>query len=174
MATPFIAEIRIFGFNFAPIGWATCDGQLIPIAQNTALFSLLGTNYGGNGFNNFGLPNLQGCAPMAWGQGPGLSNHFQGEIGGQSNVTLSQTELPQHTHTVPVPIGASSRADRANATGNFLGSPADATYASTSANAFMSANMVAPAGSGLPHNNLQPYLTMNFCIALQGIFPARS
>lgn len=172
MSSPFVAEIRIFGFNFAPKGWALCNGQLIPISQNTALFSLIGTYYGGNGTSNFALPNLQGRAPLSWGQGPGLSDRFQGESGGVVNVALLQFEMPTHTH-FSVPVSASSRADRANATSNFLGNPADATYGGLPANANMNLSMVGVTGSGFPHNNLQPYLTMNFCIALQGIFPPR-
>jgi len=173
MATPFVAEIRIFGFNFAPKGWALCNGQILPISQNTALFSLIGTYYGGYGTSNFALPNLQACAPIAWGQGPGLSDRFLGESGGASAVSLQQGEMPAHTH-LSVPAGASGRADRANAANNFLANPADATYANAAPNASMNPSMVGLSGGSLAHNNMQPYLTMNFCIALQGIFPPRN
>lgn len=174
MADPFVAEIRIFGFNFAPTGWAQCNGQILPISQNTALFSLLGTTYGGNGQSTFGLPNLQGSAPMHPGQGPGLSLHDLGETGGSEFVTLLQSEIPAHAHTVkadtadpadvqaPVPAVVLGRSNGGNA---YLNPPANLTN--------MSDLALSPTGGGLPHNNLMPYLTLNFCIALQGVFPAR-
>lgn len=171
---PFVAEIRIFPFNFAPKGWAFCDGQILPISQNTALFSLLGTTYGGDGKSNFALPNLQGCAPMHPGQGPGLSLHDLGETGGSDTVSLLESEIPAHTHMVgaqKVPLGGttipspSSTLNRP-ASGNLY----DDAIASPVA---MAPESLAPAGGDQPHNNLQPYLTLNFCIALQGVFPPR-
>ena len=177
MADPFVAEIRIFPFNFAPRGWAFCDGQLLPLSQNTALFSLLGTTYGGNGQSNFALPNMQGSAPMHPGQGPGLSLHDLGETGGSETVTLLLTEMPLHSHT---PVNARASGGQANPTGNMWG---------TSSAAKVAANFYAPAGGGTlamnagalatqggnqPHNNMMPYLTLNFCIALQGVFPPRT
>lgn len=176
MANPFLAEIRIFPFNFAPKGWAFCDGQLLPISQNTALFALLGTTYGGNGTSTFALPNLQGCAPMQQGQGPGLSLRDLGETAGEQNVTLLQTEMPAHTHTVQAsgsvanqltPV-ANAWATGQKGFGSFYVPSAPAT------NVQMNPFGTSIAGGSQPHNNMMPYLTLNFCIALQGIFPARS
>lgn len=174
MADPFVAEIRIFGFNFAPRGWAFCDGQLLPISQNTALFSLLGTTYGGNGKSTFALPNLQGCAPMHPGQGPGLSLHDLGETGGSETVTLLESEIPSHGHTLAAqstPLGGT-----ANPTGNTLNRVASGNlYAVSNANLVaMAPEALAPAGGSQPHNNMMPYLTASFCIAMQGVFPLRS
>ncbi|HLE63674.1 MAG TPA: tail fiber protein [Pyrinomonadaceae bacterium] len=175
MADPFVAEIRIFGFNFAPRGWALCDGQLMPISQNTALFSLLGTTYGGDGKSTFALPNLQGSAPMHPGQGPGLSLYDLGQSGGSETVTLLQSEIPAHAHALrvasdegdlnaPSPIRSLARSN-----GGF------AYQATTNTNLTpMAFQALAPAGGGLPHNNMQPYLTLSFNIALQGVFPPRS
>jgi len=172
MADPFVAEIRIFPFNFAPQGWAWCDGQLLPLSQNTALFSLLGTTYGGNGKSNFALPDLQGRAPMHPGQGPGLSLHDLGETGGSETVTLLQSEIPSHSHAVravPDPAEVQSpAADRALA----RSSPGFA-YATSAPNVSMAPEALAPAGGDQPHNNMQPYLTFYFNIALQGVFPPR-
>ena len=176
MTDQFLAEIRIFGFGFAPKGWAQCNGQLIPISQNTALFSLLGTYYGGDGKTTFGLPNLQGSAAMHWGQGAGLSYHDLGETGGAQSVTLLQSEVPSHTH------GFQASTSLAN-----LNAP-DPTYAlarSTPFNLYkqpagaaapqpLSPGVLNRAGGSGPHNNMMPYLTLNFCIALQGIYPPRS
>lgn len=173
MATPFIAEIKMFGFNFAPAGNALCNGQLVPIAQNTALFSLLGTTYGGNGTTTFALPNLQGRAVMHAGQGPGLSNRVLGETGGAASVTLQASQLPIHSHALNVVAQADGAADRSNAVGNVLAKPSDSAYATGALNATMNAATVGATGASAAHNNLQPYLTINFCIALQGIFPAR-
>jgi microcystin-dependent protein len=171
MSDPFVAEIRIFGGNFAPRNWAFCDGQLLPLSQNTALFSLVGTNYGGNGKSNFALPNLQGRAPMHWGQGPGLSLRDIGEQGGSAEVTLGESEIPAHTHTL-----------RAAADPADLQSPSPArSMARSSINAYApTENLVAMApmlqsqGGSFPHNNRQPYLGLSFIIALQGVFPPRS
>lgn len=171
MADPFVAEIRILPFNFAPKGWAFCDGQLLPLSQNTALFSLVGTTYGGDGKSTFALPNLQGRAPMHPGQGPGLSLRDLGEVGGAESVTLLVSEMPVHNHGVNMSLRP---ADNLNPAGLALGT-GNNIYVSPVAN-LGSANpqTLAPAGGGLPHNNMQPYLTVNFCIALQGIFPQRS
>ena len=173
MADPFVAEIRIFPFNFAPKGWAFCDGQLMPLSQNTALFSLLGTTYGGDGKSTFALPNLQGRAPMHFGQGPGLSPHNFGETGGNGTVALSESELPAHSHAM---MAQSSLATSKTPTGNTLARPGKGqTYAPSSANVVaMASQALAPAGSQAPHNNMMPYLTFHFCIALQGVFPPRS
>ncbi|MFI5120548.1 MAG: phage tail protein [Thermoanaerobaculia bacterium] len=176
MANPFVAEIRIFPFNFAPKGWAFCDGQILPISQNTALFSLLGTTYGGDGKSNFALPNMQGDAPMHPGQGPGLSLHDLGETGGSETVTLLESEIPAHSHQLgaqTVPLGALAVPSPATtlsrpASGNLYfttGSPTPVT---------MDPNIITPTGGGQPHNNMQPYLTLNFCIAMQGVFPPRT
>jgi microcystin-dependent protein len=179
MADPFVAEIRIFPFNFAPTGWAMCNGQLLPISQNTALFSLLGTVYGGDGKSTFALPDLEGSAPMHPGQGPGLSLHDLGEIGGTQAVTLLQSEMPVHTHSFNAvntnantqdPQGATLAKGRYS-TGTQAG--AVAFYQTAAPNVDMAPNAMAPTGGSLPHNNLQPYLTLNFCIALQGVFPPR-
>ena len=172
MADPFVAEIRIFGFNFAPTGWALCNGQLMPISQNTALFSLLGTTYGGDGKTTFALPDLQGNAPMHAGQGQGLSLRDLGEIGGAESVTLIESEMPAHTHTLrgnntlaesSIPTGASI----ARQTFNLFQTNSSANLTQ------MAFQALAPAGGSLPHNNMQPFLVLNFCIALQGVFPAR-
>src|SRR5262245_60899308 len=176
MADPFVAEIRIFAFNFAPKGWAMCDGQLLPISQNTALFSLLGTTYGGDGKSNFALPDMRERAPMHEGQCAGLSLHDLGEMSGTSMVTLLQTEMPLHTHTL-----GDHDLDLANinapANNRVLGKSAGATiYTAPAAGKMvqMAPEALPPAGGNLPHNNMQPYLTMIFCIAQQGVFPARS
>jgi len=175
MADPFVAEIRIFPFNFAPKGWAFCDGQILPLSQNTALFSLLGTYYGGDGKSNFALPNMQGNAPMHQGQGTGLSLHDLGEIGGSETVELLDAELPSHTHgvkavstagTTTSPDGASWAVPHAARGQALYASAAGAT--GTMAGAFVNS-----AGEQA-HNNMQPYLTLNFCIALQGVYPPRT
>lgn len=173
MADPFVAEIRIFPFNFAPRGWAFCDGQLLPLSQNTALFSLLGTTYGGNGKSNFALPDLQGRAPMHPGQGPGLSLHDLGETGGSETVTLLESEIPSHSHALNV-----SQADALERTppGQLpaAGIGGIVAYAAPGPIVQLDPNATSPAGGDQPHNNLQPYLTFNFCIALQGVFPPRT
>jgi microcystin-dependent protein len=174
MADPFVAEIRIFPFNFAPRGWAWCDGQLLPLSQNTALFSLLGTTYGGNGKSNFALPDLQGRAPMHPGQGPGLSLHDLGETGGSETVTLLESEIPSHSHAL---IAAGTPANRTAPVGNSIARTTSGTpYAAGSPTpplVNMADTTIAPAGGDQPHNNLQPYLTFYFCIAMQGVFPPR-
>ena len=173
MADPFVAEIRIFPFNFAPKGWAWCDGQLLPLSQNTALFSLLGTTYGGNGKSNFALPDLQGRAPMHPGQGPGLSLHDLGETGGSETVTLLESEIPSHSHAMRASLDDADL-KIASPTRSLAKTQGGAAYTtSTSPLAGMSGNALAPAGGDAPHNNMQPFLTFFFCIALQGVFPPR-
>ena len=170
---PFVAEIRIFPFNFAPKGWAFCDGQLMPLSQNTALFSLLGTTYGGDGKSTFALPNLQGMSAMHPGQGQGLSQRFLGEQGGEESVTLLVSEMPAHTHTVN---GLTALATTTTPTsGTTLGRSVNGPAYADDASGFQTfaPEALPPAGGSLPHNNLQPYLTLNYCIALQGVFPAR-
>lgn len=173
MADPFVAEIRIFPFNFAPRGWAWCDGQLLPISQNTALFSLLGTTYGGNGLSNFSLPDLQGSAPMHPGQGPGLSLHDLGESGGSETVTLLESEIPVHTHTLRADVIDVGDTNVPNPNASFAQSSSGTLY-QAAANTELSSNALAPSGGDQPHNNMQPYLTLYFNIALQGVFPPRT
>jgi microcystin-dependent protein len=172
---PFVAEIRIFPFNFAPRGWAWCNGQLLPLSQNTALFSLLGTTYGGNGKSNFALPDLQGRAPMHPGQGPGLSLHDLGETGGLETVTLLESEIPSHSHSLQASNSDGiSQSPVANLLAVGVGgitmyAPPPPPGSLTS----LAGNALVPAGGSLPHNNMMPYLTLNFCIAMQGVFPQR-
>jgi len=174
MADPFVAEIRIFPFNFAPKGWAWCDGQLLPLSQNTALFSLLGTTYGGNGMSNFALPDLQGRAPMHPGQRPGLSLHDLGETGGSETVSLLESEIPAHTHNfqdhdldlAELNAPAPNRVLAQSASGAIYGAATNLVN--------MNSQALTPAGGDQPHNNMQPYLTFYFCIALQGVFPPRT
>ena len=173
MADPFVAEIRIFPFNFAPKGWAWCDGQLLPLSQNTALFSLLGTTYGGNGKTNFALPNMQGNAPMHPGQGQGLSLHYLGETGGSATVTLLQSEMPSHPHGVLANVNPANLAAPAQNRSLARSQPGFAYNAAPQADAAFAPEAVTLAGDDLPHNNMQPYLTLYFCIALQGVFPPR-
>ena len=175
MSNPFVAEIRIFTGNFAPKGWALCDGQLMSISQNTALFSLLGTTYGGDGKSNFALPNLQGCAPMQAGQGPGLSLRDLGETAGEQTVTLLQTEMPSHAHGVQCNAtgGLTSPGPGNTWSGGLKGAPP--AFAATGANNVqMSPFALTITGGNLPHNNMHPFLGLTFIIALQGVFPPRS
>ena len=174
MADPFVAEIRIFPFNFAPRGWAWCDGQLLPLSQNTALFSLLGTTYGGDGKSNFALPDLQGRAPMHPGQGPGLSLHDLGETGGSETVTLLESEMPSHPHAMMARQRPRQQPKRRRAT-SWRG-PREVTSICrlrVRLSWRCRDQSLAPAGGDQPHNNLQPYLTFYFNIALQGVFPPR-
>jgi microcystin-dependent protein len=174
MADPFVAEIRIFPFNFAPKGWAWCDGQLMPLSQNTALFSLLGTTYGGDGKSNFALPDMQGNAPMHPGQGPGLSLHDLGEMGGSETVTLLESEIPAHSHALN---GLAAVGNRTTPVGNTIARVTGATpYIPPAGKALvaMAPQALTPAGGDLPHNNMMPYLTLFFNIALQGVFPPRT
>jgi microcystin-dependent protein len=170
---PFVAEIRIFPFNFAPKGWAFCDGQILPLSQNTALFSLLGTTYGGDGKSNFALPDMQGNAPMHPGQGPGLSLHDLGETGGSDTVSLLESEIPSHSHAL---MASNQPGEDPQAVGEALARSVGANLyqASNAGLVTMSDNILAPAGGDQPHNNMQPYLTLNFCIALQGVYPPRT
>ena len=174
--SPFVAEIMMFGGNFAPRGWAKCEGQLLPISQNTALFSLLGTTYGGNGQSTFALPNLQGSAAMHWGQGPGLSLIDLGQQSGTQTVSLIVSEIPNHTHVINAKtpgVGAV-----ANPTGKNWSNPGGRPAPNFSATAVGSGQAMSPlalsiAGGSQPHNNLMPYQVVTFCIAMQGVFPAR-
>jgi microcystin-dependent protein len=180
MSSPFVAEIRMFGFTFAPTGWAQCNGQLLPLSQNTALFSLLGTFYGGDGKSTFALPNLQGSAANHQGQGNGLSEYFLGQQGGTEAVTLLNTEMPAHNHSLSVTTGAGTTN---SSTGNQLGKGSSGNpvsgitqakmYSTAAPAQQMAFQGMAVAGGNLPHNNMMPYLTISFCIALQGVFPAR-
>ncbi|MGC3988448.1 MAG: tail fiber protein [Chthoniobacteraceae bacterium] len=165
MSTPYLAEIRITSFNFAPKGWALCNGQLLAISQNQALFALLGTTYGGNGVTTFGLPNLQGRTPVHFGNGITL-----GELGGEASHTLLVTEMPAHNH---VPVGNSGAATLDDPTGQLWANGGFQNYA-TSSNTTMNAASIGNTGGSQPHNNLQPYLVLNFIIALQGIFPSQN
>jgi microcystin-dependent protein len=180
MSSPFVAEIRIFGFNFAPTGWAQCNGQLLPISQNTALFSLLGTYYGGDGKSTFALPNFEGNVPLNQGQGPGLTDRVLGETSGSASITLLSSEMPIHNHNF---VGATENATTVTSsgnqlangfTGNLQGNVQAKMYSTANSNAQMNVNAIGITGSSLPHNNMMPFITLNFCIALQGIFPPRS
>lgn len=171
---PFVAEIRIFPFNFAPKGWAFCDGQLLPLSQNTALFSLLGTTYGGDGKSNFALPDMQGNVPMHPGQGPGLSLHDLGETGGSQSVSLLESEIPSHSHGVLANVNPANLAAPSPARSFARAAPGSAYKIPPGAMTTFSDQAIAPAGGDQPHNNMQPYLTLNFCIALQGVYPPRT
>ncbi|PWJ58075.1 microcystin-dependent protein [Dyadobacter jejuensis] len=168
---PFVAEIRIFPFNFPPRGWSWCNGQLLPLSQNTALFSLLGTTYGGDGRTTFALPDLQGRAPMHSGRGPGLTLRRLGEKGGTEKVTLLESEIPAHSHTVGLTPQPGEIADPSAHT--IARSSNGAVFKAGNPTVNMSASSIASSGGGQPHNNLQPYLTTYFCIALQGVYPQR-
>jgi microcystin-dependent protein len=167
MATPFLGQISVFSFSFAPKGWALCNGQLLPINQNQALFALLGTTYGGNGLQTFALPNLQGRVPIHLGNG-----FIQGQVGGEQAHTLAISELPSHTHA---PVGSSSNANAADPTGAYCAITSSGVYSSTtSPSAALASAAVANAGGTQAHDNMAPYLVLNFCIALTGIFPSRN
>jgi microcystin-dependent protein len=189
VGAPFLSEIKLFAFTFPPKGWAFCNGQLLPINQNQALFALLGTTYGGDGRVTFGLPNLQGRVPISMGQAPGLQNYTLGQTGGAETVTLAVTQIPSHTHTVdPTQMKATMPCKNAlaNQRGPAAGVPATeasgvtATYSTAQANASEAASAVTPtiaaanAGGGQPHLNEQPYTVISYCIALQGIFPSQT
>jgi microcystin-dependent protein len=175
MTDPFLAEIRIFAGNFAPTGWALCSGQLMPISQNTALFSLLGTNYGGDGRVTFALPNLTGAAPMQQGQGAGLSQRSLGQAGGEQTVTLLNSEMPAHTHTpMAVPGSGNSGSPVGNSWAQATyGKGATRWYSTAAPNQGMNPLTTQLTGGNQPHNNMPPYLCATFIIALQGIFPQR-
>ena len=179
MSEPFIGEIKIFGGNYAPRGWAFCNGQLLPISQNTALFSILGNTFGGDGRSTLGLPNMQGRAPMHPGQGPGLSQRRLGERGGVDQVTLDETHMPSHSHHLQAGtgVGPLGRGNTNDPIGNYTSVPTSGNqYASSGTKTPMSADAVSHKGSAnpSPHNNMQSFLTMNFIVALAGQFPSRS
>jgi microcystin-dependent protein len=172
MSEPFVAEIRVMGFNFAPVGWAKCDGQLLPISQNTALFSLLGTFYGGDGKATFALPNLGDSVPMQAGQGPGLSERFLGESSGSQTSMLLDSEIPLHNHSLTVSTQAAIERQppgRRPAVGDGVGLYDEQTQPSTT----MHVSTLAFSGGSQPHENMMPSLGLNFCIAMQGVFPPR-
>jgi microcystin-dependent protein len=174
MAEPFVGQIITVGFNFAPRGYATCDGQLLSIAQNTALFSLLGTTFGGDGRVTFGLPDLRGRVPIHQGQGPGLTNRTMGEVSGQENHTLISTEMPMHNHLL---MGFQNTGDQALPQSNIIAGSNQtgvSNFTNVAPNTTMSPQSIGLAGGSQPHNNMQPYLVINFCIALEGIFPSRN
>lgn len=184
-ANPFIAEISMVPFNFAPKGWASCDGQLFPISQYTALFSLLGTTYGGDGKATFALPDLQGKVPMHPGQGPGLSMHDLGETGGSETVTLLESEIPSHSHNAAFKFQIGDDRDSAKLTDNPVNNypvkqtdeASDFLYSSSvsgTMGSFKPSISLGVAGGNQPHNNMQPYLTVHFIIAIQGVYPPRS
>ncbi len=172
MADPFLAEIRIFAFDFAPRNWAFCDGQLLPLNQNMALFSLLYTTYGGNPAYNFALPNLQGRAPMHPGDGPGLSSHTLGETGGSDTVALLPSEIPAHSHTLQADVADMADTNVVSPNASLALSSGGALYQNTP-NGAMSNSALTPVGNDMPHNNMMPYLTLNFCISLAGVYPPR-
>ncbi len=172
MADPFVAEIRIFPFNFAPQGWAHCNGQLLPISQNTALFSLLGTTYGGDGKSTFALPNLLGNAPLHPGQGSGLSQYDLGQTGGTETITLLQSEMPIHSHSMNGATFDPALAKAISPDASWALSQGGGIYQDTQ-NTQLAPQALSVAGGSVPHTNMQPYLTVSFCIALQGIFPQR-
>ncbi len=176
MSEPFLGMIMIVPYNFSPRGWAFCNGQILPIAQNTALFSLLGTTFGGNGQTTFALPDLRGRVPNSSGQGPGLSNYDLGQVGGTESVTQTISQMPMHNHQVACLQGEATSPRPQGAFPAILTVPTDSNsllYATTS-DATMAANMIVPTGGSQPLQILQPYLTLNFCIALEGIFPSRN
>ena len=181
MAAPFVAEIRMFACNFAPTGWAFCNGQILPISQNTALFSLLGTFYGGDGKSTFALPNLQGSVALNQGQGPGLTERFIGEIGGEQFVTLLTSEIPSHSHSfnVTTTVGTTTTSSGNQLAKPQTGNPVSGLTAGRYYSVGAQNQTLNPAlatsltGTSLPHNNMMSYLVVNFCIALQGVFPPR-
>jgi microcystin-dependent protein len=179
MSTPYLGEIRMAGFNFAPLGWALCNGQLLPISQATALFALLGTTYGGDGQSTFALPNLQGRIPINQGQGPGLSNYAIGQVAGSETVALTADQLPAHTHLLQA---SSAAATLARPTAAYLARSSIPSFPSAGvpiynpapAAAAMNAGAIAVSGASQPHDNMMPFVCVNFIIALQGIFPSQS
>jgi len=177
MADQFVAEIRMFAGNFAPTGWALCNGQLMPISQNTALFSLLGTYYGGDGKSTFALPDLQGRSPLAWGDGPGLTSYSPGDVVGQEDVTLLTSEMPLHSHPVtgvgPTVNGTTGNPSAAAWATSRVGRTTEQLYSTSPGTRQMSPGTLSVTGGSAPHNNMPPYLTLTFIIALQGVFPPR-
>ncbi len=174
MATPFLGQIKVFSFDYPPKGWTFCDGQLLPINQNQALFSLLGTTFGGNGQTNFALPDLRGRMPIHFGQGAGLSPRVLGEVGGSSAVTLTIAQTGPHTHTVPAVAGPGTVSNPVSGVPAKEASGQTAIYSASAADTTMAPQTIGNTGGGQAHNNMQPYLGLRFCIALQGIFPSRS
>jgi microcystin-dependent protein len=175
VSAPFVGEIRIFPYNFPPRGWAFCNGQIIPVSQNTALFAILGTFYGGNGTSNFALPNFIGRVPVHQGQGPGLSQYVIGEIGGSSTVTLPTQQIPSHAHNLLAFTGRGVTAHANPASGDALtASQGGSAYSPSAPDTQLSPVSVGQTGGSQPHDNAMPTLSLNFCIALQGIFPARN
>ena len=174
MSQPYIAEIKMFGGNFAPRGYAFCYGQLMSITQNTALFSLLGTTFGGNGTTTFGLPDLRGRVPIGFGQGPGLSDYVLGEMAGQESVQLLQNQMPQHTHLLAANSAGGTSTAPANTEVLAASTARDKVYSTSGPDTTLSPQSIQNAGSSLPHENRQPFLAVNFIIALQGIFPSRN
>jgi microcystin-dependent protein len=171
MSSPYIGEIRMFGGNFAPSGWAFCEGQLMPISENDALFNLIGTTYGGDGQNTFALPDLRGRLPMHMGTGPGLSSHTIGEMGGVESVTLTVQQIPNHSH---VPQSVSGSGNQSTPQGGIWAGAATSHYSSNTPNLPMNNAAVGPAGGSQPHDNLMPYLAVSFIISLFGIFPSQT
>jgi microcystin-dependent protein len=171
MSDPFIGELKLFPYNFAPRGWAFCNGQILSIAQNTALFSLLGTTYGGNGQTTFALPDLRGRVPISSGQGPGLSNYSLGQQAGSETVTLLSNNLPAHTHTVQA---STEDASSSQPGGKIPAAVGAGAYGGPAADTTMAANMIGITGNNQPVPIVPPYLTLNWCIALEGIFPSRN
>lgn len=176
MSDPFIAEIRMFGFTFAPYGWAACNGQLVPVQQNTALFALIGTAFGGDGRTTFGLPNFQGAVPVGVGDGPGLTPRSMGEEGGETQLSLLTSEMPAHNH--PAVVGRTPLGTASAPAANLLPTAENSTQVScydlvstAPLNTTMSPYMLFPQGGGQPHENRQPYLAVGFCMALRGVFP---
>jgi microcystin-dependent protein len=169
VSEPFLGQISLFPYNFAPRGWALCNGQILSIAQNTALFSLLGTTYGGNGQTTFALPDLRGRVPISSGQGPGLTNYTLGEVGGNETVSLNVNQNAAHSHLASVTNGASAGGRPAGTVPS-----AGGAYAAAGDGSTFSPSFIANAGGNQPHENRQPYLVLNYCIAVEGIFPSRN
>ncbi len=180
MSDPYLGEIRMFAGTFAPVGWALCNGSILSISQNTALFSLLGTTYGGNGTSTFALPNLQGTVPIHWGSAPSGSQYVVGQTAGVENVTLLSTQMPQHTHLHNASTSTANQTSPASAipavisVGTGKSAAPEPGYIQGTGNTTMAATAIATAGGSQPHTNMQPYLCLTFIIALQGIYPARS
>jgi len=172
---PYLGQLMLVGFNFAPQGWALCNGQILSIAQNTALFSLLGTTYGGNGVTTFALPDLRGRAPLHFGQGPGLSNYTQGEASGTETVTLLQTQIPAHNHTIAANSNTGTGSDPSGAIPAAFGTslPPEGPWTTSGANTTLAPSAVGVTGGSQPHSNMQPFLVLNWIIATEGIFPSR-
>ncbi|MDR3537744.1 MAG: tail fiber protein [Acetobacteraceae bacterium] len=179
MAQPFLGQITVFPFNFAPVGWMTCSGQLLPISQYAALFSLLGTNYGGNGTSNFALPDLQGRVPLNQGQGPGLSDYVIGEAAGDETVQLTGSTMPGHSHSLGATTTHGSTNEPAGKllstvqTGGLAGGDKGLIYSASAPDTALSPGSIAAAGGNQPHANMQPYLALTYCIAMTGVFPSR-